>query len=268
MVNPAAADTCAMPLIRINAAAETLPRSSPGAGPGLSLGLVLALVVVLLDCTSYDFRPAPRCPGRRRCRRRRCRGGGRGGAVRAASVRSRRVPVMPSGWPSAIAPPFTLTVSRSRPSSFSTARYCAANASLISKRSMSASVSPVLREQRADRRRRSHAHQRRLDADGRPRDEPSERREAARAHGLLRRDHERGAAVDDAAGVAGGDAAVSSRTRRAASRALRASCPAADDRPARTSSCPSATSMSTATTSSARRPSAHARDASCWLRSA
>ena len=75
---------------------------------------------------------------------------------------------MPSGWPSAIAPPLTLTRSRSRPSSFSTARYCAANASLTSIRSMSASVSPARFEHHARRRRGAHAHQRRIDADGRP----------------------------------------------------------------------------------------------------
>ena len=57
-----------------------------------------------------------------------------------------RVPVMPSGCPSAMAPPLTLTLSRSRPSSFSTARYCAANASLTSTRSMSSSVSPAFFE--------------------------------------------------------------------------------------------------------------------------
>ena len=38
----------------------------------------------------------------------------------------RRVPVAPSGCPSPIAPPFTFTFSRSRPRSFSTARYCPA----------------------------------------------------------------------------------------------------------------------------------------------
>src|SRR5262249_47030041 len=54
-----------------------------------------------------------------------------------ASVSTSRVPVAPSGCPSAMAPPFTFTFSRSRPRSFSTARYCAANASLISNRSMS-----------------------------------------------------------------------------------------------------------------------------------
>src|SRR5213078_2207889 len=46
-----------------------------------------------------------------------------------------RVPVAASGWPMAIAPPCTLVLARSRPSSRSTARYCGANASFTSTRS-------------------------------------------------------------------------------------------------------------------------------------
>ena len=75
-------------------------------------------------------------------------------------MRSRRVPVAPSGWPSAMAPPFTFTRSRSSPSSFSTARYWAAKASLISNRSIWSSVSPA-RSSAADRRCRADAHDRR-----------------------------------------------------------------------------------------------------------
>jgi hypothetical protein len=37
----------------------------------------------------------------------------------SVSVSSSRVPLSPSGWPSAMAPPLTLTLSRSSPSSFS-----------------------------------------------------------------------------------------------------------------------------------------------------
>mmetsp|Transcript_16556 Transcript_16556/g.52805 ORF Transcript_16556/g.52805 Transcript_16556/m.52805 type:complete len:322 (+) Transcript_16556:61-1026(+) len=51
-----------------------------------------------------------------------------------------RAPEAPSGCPSAIAPPLLLVIARSRPSSFSQARYWAAKASLISTRVMSASV--------------------------------------------------------------------------------------------------------------------------------
>src|SRR5438132_486998 len=46
-----------------------------------------------------------------------------------------RVPVAASGWPIATAPPSTLVLARSSPNSFSTARYCGANASFTSTRS-------------------------------------------------------------------------------------------------------------------------------------
>src|SRR5215813_10644500 len=59
------------------------------------------------------------------------------------NVITSRVPVAPSGCPSAIAPPFTFTLLRSRSSSFSTARYCPAKASLTSIRSMSSSFNPA-----------------------------------------------------------------------------------------------------------------------------
>ena len=58
-------------------------------------------------------------------------------SIRTSTVIVSRVPDAPSGWPNAIAPPLTLTLFRSSSSAFSTARYCAANASLISIRSMS-----------------------------------------------------------------------------------------------------------------------------------
>eukprot|EP01137_Pigoraptor_chileana_P003279 Opistho-2@43240 len=55
-----------------------------------------------------------------------------------------RLPEAPSGWPRAMAPPLVLVLSLLRPSSFSHARYCAANASLISTRSISEILSPAL----------------------------------------------------------------------------------------------------------------------------
>ena len=132
----------------------------------------------------------------------------------SSSVSSSRAPLAPSGWPIAIAPPLTLTFSRSRPSSFSHARYCGANASLISIRSRSASVRPRAFERLANRRRRAHAHQRRLDADRGPRHDAAERLRAFRLHRILAGDDQRGRAVDDAAGVAGGDDAVLLEHRR------------------------------------------------------
>ena len=54
-----------------------------------------------------------------------------------------RAPVMPNGWPSAIAPPLTLSLSSSMPRSRADGTTCAANASLISTRSMSSMVMPA-----------------------------------------------------------------------------------------------------------------------------
>src|SRR5262249_7737860 len=52
-----------------------------------------------------------------------------------SSVTSTRVPLAPIGWPSATAPPFTLTRSQSQPSASPSASACAANASFASIRS-------------------------------------------------------------------------------------------------------------------------------------
>src|SRR3989304_963866 len=57
----------------------------------------------------------------------------------------RRAPLMPRGWPSATAPPFTLTLSGSRPSSRMTTIDWLANASLSSIRSMSSTSRSALR---------------------------------------------------------------------------------------------------------------------------
>src|SRR5438093_455945 len=54
-----------------------------------------------------------------------------------------RAPVAASGWPIAIAPPSTLVLARSSPSSFSTARYWGANASFTSIRSICSSFIPA-----------------------------------------------------------------------------------------------------------------------------
>lgn len=59
------------------------------------------------------------------------------------SVTRIRAPLAPIGCPSAMAPPLTFTFSESKPRFFPTARNCAANASLASMRSISASCSPA-----------------------------------------------------------------------------------------------------------------------------
>src|SRR5512133_1975063 len=60
-----------------------------------------------------------------------------------SSVTTRRAPLIPSGCPSAIAPPLTLTLSGSRPSSRMTTRLCDAKASFSSTRSNSPAPIPV-----------------------------------------------------------------------------------------------------------------------------
>ena len=62
----------------------------------------------------------------------------------SARCRAMRAPDMPIGWPRAMAPPLTLTLSTSMPSSLAEARPTAAKASLISTRSRSAGVMPSL----------------------------------------------------------------------------------------------------------------------------
>ena len=62
----------------------------------------------------------------------------------SSAVPSSMAPVAPSGWPSAIAPPLTLTVARSAPVSRCHASTTDANASLISTRSISSSFMPAL----------------------------------------------------------------------------------------------------------------------------
>ena len=118
-------------------------------------------------CASDVIRRARRArpgPGRRRRTAWRGRSGRRGGAARARSETTRRAPLMPSGWPSAIAPPLTFTRSSSRPSSRTTARLCEAKASFSSTRSISPTSTPARAEQLAHGRDRPDAHHARVDA--------------------------------------------------------------------------------------------------------
>jgi hypothetical protein len=59
------------------------------------------------------------------------------------SVFMMRAPVMPNGWPMAMAPPFTLSLSQLMPSCLADGMTWAAKASLISTRSMSSMVMPA-----------------------------------------------------------------------------------------------------------------------------
>ena len=59
-----------------------------------------------------------------------------------ASVTVRRMPVAASGWPMAMAPPLTLSLGFVEAELARARHHCAPKASLISKRSMSASAQP------------------------------------------------------------------------------------------------------------------------------
>jgi GNAT superfamily N-acetyltransferase len=118
------------------------------------------------------------------------------------SVSKSRVPVMPSGWPSAIAPPFTFVFSRSSPSSFSTARV------LTGERFVHFDEIDLIEFQSGDleglprRRRWAHSHVGRIHADGRPGDHSRDRLQALFLHRRFRRQDQGRAAVHDAARVA------------------------------------------------------------------
>ena len=107
---------------------------------------------------------------------------GRGAAGSPRSSTS-RAPLAPSGWPSAIAPPFGLTRASSsgRPRSRSTARPCAANASLSSITSICVERQAGQREHLARRRRRADAHDARRHAGGGHADDARARRQAVPA---------------------------------------------------------------------------------------
>ena len=80
--------------------------------------------------------------------------------TRSLATRSDRIaPVAPTGWPSAIAPPYGLTFAGSSLASRMTATACEAKASLSSMVSMSPGVSAGLLEERAEREDGRVAHQ-------------------------------------------------------------------------------------------------------------
>ena len=187
-----------------------------------------------------SFTISPRCaprrwrsPGRRRCTSSRGRSGRRAGAARgpAWSPGARRD--APSGWPSAIAPPLTLTRSGSSPSSSMHTSDCAANASLSSTRSRSPTRDPGARERLARRRHRPDAHDRRVDARHRRRHDARQRLEAQRPRALRLDDQRRRGAVVDARRVPRGHRAALAERRAQLRRAPRARCRRAGARRAR-----------------------------------
>ena len=125
--------------------------------------------------TAADSPRSPRCPARRRCRP----STGRTSPLRRRSsyisVISSRVPVAPSGCPSAMAPPLTLTLLRSRPSSFSTARYLRRERFVHLDQVDVVQLQPGFLQRDARRRNRARAHDLGIDARDAPAHDASHR---------------------------------------------------------------------------------------------
>ena len=150
---------------------------------------------------------APRL-GRRRRTWSRGRAGRRVGGVRAPGVPASLAPDMPSGWPSAIAPPFGLTCrassARPRPrrhgERLRRERLVQFDHVEVRRRE------PEPRAKLPDRRDGANPHHARRDARGRIAEDAGDRREAGSRRGALGSDDQRGGAVVDAGRIAGGDA--------------------------------------------------------------
>ena len=124
-----------------------------------------------------------------------------------------RAPVMPNGWPSAIAPPWTLSFSHGMPRCFADGITCAANASLISTRSMSSIGQAGALQRLAARLDRAETHDLRVEAGHAGRHDPRQRLDAELVRlGVAHHDH-RGRAVVQRARVAGGHLAVGTEHR-------------------------------------------------------
>ena len=129
---------------------------------------------------------------------------------------------MPSGWPSAMAPPLTLTLSGSRPELVDADERLRAKASFSSTRSRS-SAEPA-RSSALRGRARPDAHDRRVDAGDRRRHDPRDRLqpELARPVGLDEQD--RGRAVVDAGALPAVTDAASAERRPELRQRLEPTC--------------------------------------------
>ena len=141
-----------------------------------------------------------------------------------------RPPLAPIGWPSATAPPFTLTRSSSAPSSSVECFATDENASLISTRATSSIVLPA----RASATAAAFAGRARevgdLVGDVALREDRRERLDPAAARPLLARDDDARGAVVHTRRVAGGRRALRRRRPAGAPRASRATCRGAGSR--------------------------------------
>ena len=126
-----------------SAATSSTPTSSPSGGRRGSREVDAADGATDRAWSGRPTRPSERLdagwrrPGRRRRTGRRRRARRRGGRSSCRMCSVMRVPDMPTGWPRAMAPPLTLTISSVMPRSAIEATPTAAKASLSSNRSMS-----------------------------------------------------------------------------------------------------------------------------------
>ena len=118
-------------------------------------------------------------------------------------------PVAPIAWPCAIAPPSTLTMSSGSPSSRATTMAMAANASLISTRSMDRVSQPA----RCSACLTAGIGPARLDRRDPVRDEASPRLQTALLRPFLVRKYHRGSCIVKSRRVTGGDGSVRSESR-------------------------------------------------------
>ena len=143
---------------------------------------------------------------------------------------------MPSGWPSAIAPPFGLTCSASsgRPSCAQRGQAPGWRKPRSARRHRARrSTSRSARRSFLRGRRRADAHDARRHAGGRTGDDARDRRQAMPGGRRLGRHDQGGGAVIDARRVAGGDRPALAKRRRQPRELLDASFRAADARRAR-----------------------------------
>ena len=177
-----------------------------------------------------------------------------------------RAPLAPIGWPSAIAPPLTLTLSSSTPSMRIELSATDANASLISNRSMSSTDRPAFSSAASWRWRACGRGRGSRRPPAAWRDDRGQHLAAVRLRPLVARQHERaGAVVHARARCRPCGRRPCRRSRLAASRAPRASVSRRGASSTSTVVSPFFDLIVTGTISSGRRPSSVAWIASSWL---
>ena len=188
----------------------------------------------------------------------------------SAAVPAMRAPDMPSGWPSAIAPPFGLTCASS-----SAMPSCAQHGDALAGEGFveldHVEVGRLESQPRAEflrRRHRADAHDAGRNAGRRATKDPRDRGEPVVLRRRLRGDDQRRRAVVDARSVAGGDRAALAERRRQLGQRLDAWSARGCSSCSTTTGSPFRCGIVTGTISCASRPFSCAAAAFAWLRSA